>query len=70
MVRQHHQLSVYEFVQTPGDSGGTEEPGMLYSTGSQRVGYDLEAEQQQPWLLMLNIEGTEEERKLVVHLNV
>ena len=57
-------------MQTPGDSGGTEEPGMLYSTGSQRVGYDLEAEQQQSWLLMLNIGGTEEERKLVVHLNV
>jgi hypothetical protein len=58
-------------VQTPGDSGGTEEPVMLYSTGSQRVGYDLGAEpQQQPWLLMSNTGGTEEERKLVVHLNV
>ena len=58
-------------MQTPGASGGTEEPGMLYCTGSQRVGCDLGAEQQQqPWLLMSNIGGREEERKLVVHLNV
>ena len=57
-------------MQTPGDSGGTEEPDMLFSTGSQRVGYDLRAEQQQPWLLMSSTGGREEERKLVVHLNV
>lgn len=58
-------------MQTPRASGGTEETGMLYSTGSQRVGCDLGAEQQQqPWLLMSNTGGREEERKLIVHLNV
>ena len=36
-----------EFEQTLGDSGRTEEPGVLQSMGSQRVGYDLGAEQQE-----------------------
>ena len=35
MVRQHHGLSGREIEQTLGDSGGTEEPGVLQSMGLQ-----------------------------------
>ena len=35
MVRQHHGLSGRETEQTLGDSGGTEEPGVLQSMGLQ-----------------------------------
>ena len=40
-------LHEYEFEQTLGDSGRTEEPGMLQSVGLQRAGHDLATEQQQ-----------------------
>ena len=46
MVRQHHRFNGHEFEQTPGD-WRTEEPGILQSTGLQRVGRDLLTEQQQ-----------------------
>ena len=39
--KQHHQHNRHEFQQTPGDKWGTEEPGMLQSTGSQRAGHNL-----------------------------
>ena len=45
MVGTHYQLKGYEFEQTPGDGEG--KPGLLQSTGSQRVGHDLVPEQQQ-----------------------
>ena len=48
MVREHHQLNGYESEQTLGHSGGQrEEPGMLQSMRSQRVGHDLATKQQQ-----------------------
>ena len=45
MVSQHHILNGHEFEQTPGDRG--EESRVLQLMESQRVGHDLEAEQQQ-----------------------
>ena len=44
MVGWHHRLNGHEFEQTPGDGEG---PGSLVSMGSQRVGHNLGAEQQQ-----------------------
>ena len=41
MVREHHRLNGHETEQTLGDSEGHEEPGMLQSTGSQRVRHNL-----------------------------
>ena len=46
MTGWHHQLNRHEFEQTPGDSE-TEQPGMLQSTGSQRVRNNLVTEKQQ-----------------------
>ena len=46
MVGWHHQLNAYEFKQTPGDGEGWK-PGVLQSTGSQRVRHNLATEQQQ-----------------------
>ena len=43
-VGWHHWLNGHEFEQTPGDGEG---PGSLVSMGSQRVGHNLGAEQQQ-----------------------
>ena len=37
MVGLHHQFNGPEFEQTPGDGEGQGKPGMLQSTGSQRV---------------------------------
>ena len=37
MVGWHHQLNGYESEQTLGDSEKTGKPGMLQSTGSQRI---------------------------------
>ena len=45
MVGWHHQLNGHEFEQTPSDSEGAGEPGML-QLGLQRVGHDLATEQQ------------------------
>ena len=45
MFTWHHQLNGHEVEQTPGDSEGWE-PGMLQSTGCQRVRHDLVTEQQ------------------------
>ena len=42
----HHQLNGHEFEQMLGDKS-TEHPGMLQSTGPQRVGHDSVAEQPQ-----------------------
>ena len=47
MAGWHHRLDGCEFEQTPGNSGGQEEPGVPQSTGSQRVRHDLATEQQQ-----------------------
>ena len=45
MVGWHHRLNGHELEQTLGDSEG--KPGMLQSTGLQRVGHNLPTEQQQ-----------------------
>ena len=45
MVGEHHQLNGHEFEQTLGDSKGQRKPGVLQSTGLQRVGHDLATEQ-------------------------
>ena len=45
MVRQHHQLNDHKYKQTLEDGEG-QEPGMLLSRGSKRVGLDLVTEQQ------------------------
>ena len=42
----HHGLNGHESEQTPGDYWRTEEPGVLQSMGSQRVGQDSATEQQ------------------------
>ena len=42
----HQLLNGHKFEQTPGDSGGHREPGLLNSTVSQRARQDLVAEQQ------------------------
>ena len=47
MVGWHHRLSGHEFEQTPGDSERQEQPGVLLSMESQRVGSNLATEQQQ-----------------------
>ena len=47
MVRQHHQLNEHEFKQTLGDSGGQRSLACCSPWGSQRVGHDLETDQQQ-----------------------
>ena len=43
----HHWLNGHKFEQTPGDSEGQGNPGMLQSMWSQRVQYDIATEQQQ-----------------------
>ena len=41
MVGWHHRLNGHEFEQAPGDGEGqTGKPGVLQSTGSQRVGHN------------------------------
>ena len=45
MVIQHHQLNDHKYKQTLEDGEG-QEPGMLLSRGSKRVGLDLVTEQQ------------------------
>ena len=45
MVGWHYQFNGLEFEQTPGESE-TGKPGLLQSTGSQRVRQDLVTEQQ------------------------
>ena len=47
MVGWHQSLSGHEFEQTLGDSQRTGKAGRLQSIGSQRVGHDLVAEEQQ-----------------------
>ena len=49
IVGWHHQLNGHEFEQTPGE-WRTEEPGMLYSMGSQRGGHSLVTEKQQIYI--------------------
>ena len=46
MIGWHHQLNGHEFEKTLGDWKMTGKPGMLQSSGSQRVGHDLVTEQQ------------------------
>ena len=46
MVREHHWLSRPEFEQTPRDSGGQMEPGMVEYMESQAVRHDLATKQQ------------------------
>ena len=46
-VEWHHQLNGHEFEQALGDGEGQERLAVLQSMGSQRVGQDWEAEQQQ-----------------------
>ena len=47
MVRQHHQLNGHEFAQTLlWEIMKDREPGVMPSTGLQRVGHDLVTEQQ------------------------
>ena len=46
MVWQHNSHHGHELELSPGDSGDTE-PGLVQSTGLQRVGHWLETEQQQ-----------------------
>ena len=46
MVGSHYGLNGLDFEQTQGDSEG-QKPGVLQSTGLQRVGQDLANEQQQ-----------------------
>ena len=45
MIGWHHQLNGHEFEQAMGDSEG--KGSLAVSMGSQRVGHDLAAEQQQ-----------------------
>ena len=40
MVGWHHRLDGHEFEQAPGVGDGQGSPGVLQSTGSQRVGHD------------------------------
>ena len=40
MVEWHYRLKGHAFEQTPGDSEGLGKPGVLQSTGLQRVGHD------------------------------
>ena len=47
MVGWHCQLNGHEFEQTPGDSEGQGESGMLESAGLQTARHDLATEQQQ-----------------------
>ena len=53
-VREHQWLNEFEFEQTPRDSE-RQEPGVLQSTGSQRVGHDLATEQLQQSIVYLSI---------------
>ena len=46
MVGWHDQLNEREFGQTPGDSEVVK-PGVLPSMGLQKIGHDLETEQQE-----------------------
>ena len=52
---KHHQLNGHEFEQARGDSGRTGGPGVLLSTGSQRVGHNLATQQQQHFGVYINI---------------
>ena len=47
MVGWHHWLNGHEFEQTQGDGWWAGNPGVLQSTGSQRVGHDWVTKQQQ-----------------------
>ena len=47
MVEWHHRLYRQEFEQAPGVSF----PGVLQSTGLQKVGHDLAIEQQQKYII-------------------
>ena len=44
IVEWHHQLNIYEFEQTSGDSEGQ---GLLQFLGLQRVGHNLVTKQQE-----------------------
>ena len=56
MVGWHQWVSGHESEQTPGDSEGQKEPGVLQFTGSQRVRHELVTEQQQTlWRSYLNL---------------
>ena len=48
MVGRHHWFSGHGLVKTPGDGEGAGKPGVLQYMGSQRVGYNLATERQQP----------------------
>lgn len=52
MVRQPHKLNGHKFKQFLGDSEDIEEPGVLQSTESQRVGTNLVIEQQATFQLV------------------
>ena len=45
MVRSHHRLNSQECEQTPGDTAGQREAGVLQSMGLQRAGHDVVIEE-------------------------
>ena len=55
MVGWHHRLNGQQFEQTLGDSGRTEETGVLQAMASQRVGLNLLTEQQQPQKIITSL---------------
>ena len=55
MIGWHHQLNGHEFEQALGDSEGQGKPGMLQSTGSQRVRHGWVTEQQHKLQIIENI---------------
>ena len=47
MAGWHHRLNGHEFEQAPGDGEGQgSQPGVLKSTGSEKVGLDLVSKKQ------------------------
>ena len=55
MVGWYHQLNGHEFEQAPGNGEGQGKPGMLQSTGSQRVRHGWVTEQQHKLQIIENI---------------
>ena len=55
MVRWHPRLTGHEFEQSSRREWRMEEPGVLQSMGSQRVGHNLATEQHQQCVLKMEI---------------
>ena len=67
MVERHQWVNGHEFDQTPEDSEGQKEPGMLQFMGSQRVRHELVTEQQQTlWRSYLNLSQQERQREFLL----